>query len=108
ELIPTVDQKYRTIAQATARFLTGHSSGGWASLWLQVNYPDEFGGVWSLAPDPVDFRSFQNVDLYADPPLSLFKDPHGAARPIARHTLQPVLWYEPFVHMDDVIKYGGQ
>ncbi|NLY02966.1 MAG: hypothetical protein GXY83_43495 [Rhodopirellula sp.] len=108
ELIPAVERQYRTIPAATARFVTGHSSGGWASLWLQVNYPETFGGVWSLAPDPVDFRDFQKVDLYAEPPLSLFRDPQGNPRPIARRGLEPALWYEPFVGMDDVLKYGGQ
>ncbi|NUQ62247.1 MAG: hypothetical protein HUU20_07150 [Pirellulales bacterium] len=108
EMVPAIDRKYRTVAATTARFVTGHSSGGWAALWLQVNYPDVFGGVWSLAPDPVDFRNFQEVDLYADPPLSLFRDPRGALRPIARRGPQPVLWYEPFVRMDDTLKYGGQ
>lgn len=108
EIIPAIDRKYRTVAASTARFVTGHSSGGWASLWLQVNYPDTFGGVWSLAPDPVDFRSFQQINLYAEGPLSFYHDPSGAPRPIARHGAEPVLWYEPFVHMDDTLKRGGQ
>ena len=47
ELIPYVDAHFRTVAAPTARFVTGHSSGGWSSLWLQVSYPDTFGGVWS-------------------------------------------------------------
>ena len=58
EFIPYLERTYRLIPQSRARFVTGHSSGGWSSLWLQVNYPDFFGGTWSTAPDPVDFRSF--------------------------------------------------
>ena len=108
EMIPAIDRTYRTVAESTARFVTGHSSGGWASLWLQVNYPDTFGGVWSLAPDPVDFRSFQQINLYAEGPLSFYRDPAGAPRPIARRGTEPVLWYEPFVRMDDTLKRGGQ
>src|SRR5262249_20603335 len=61
ELIPVIETKYRAIGAPGARFLTGHSSGGWSSLWLQVRYPDFFGGVWSTAPDPVDFRDFQCI-----------------------------------------------
>ncbi|HEV3025251.1 MAG TPA: alpha/beta hydrolase-fold protein, partial [Pirellulales bacterium] len=72
EMIPRIDADFRTVAEPTARFLTGHSSGGWSSLWLQVTYPDTFGGVWSTSPDPVDFRDWQQVDLYADPPLSVY------------------------------------
>lgn len=108
EMIPEIDRRWRTIAEPSARFLSGHSSGGWSSLWLQITYPDHFGGVWSLAPDPVDFRDFQQVDLYADPPQSLFDDSRGRPRPIARVGTEPILWYRPFVAMDDVLKRGGQ
>ncbi len=108
EIIPEIDRRYRTVPQPSARMLTGHSSGGWASLWLQINYPDMFGGTWSVAPDPVDFRDFQQVDLYVDPPLNLYRDPQGNPRPIARRRKTPFVWFEPFVHMDDVLKRGCQ
>ncbi len=108
EMIPEIDRRFHTISAAAARFVTGHSSGGWASLWLQVNYPDTFGGVWSTAPDPVDFRDFQQVNLYADPPTSLYIDDSGARRPIARSGDTPSLWFDSFGKMDDVINRGGQ
>ena len=82
-MIPHIDAHYRTQPEANGRFTTGHSSGGWSSLWLQINYPETFGGCWSTSPDPVDFRDYQQVDLYADPPLSLYYDPQGEMRPIA-------------------------
>src|SRR5262249_5179127 len=59
ELIPFIEKEFRGLGAPAARFVTGHSSGGWSSLWLQVTYPEFFGGVWSTAPDPVDFRDFQ-------------------------------------------------
>ncbi len=108
EMIPHIDAQYRTVPQSNARFVTGHSSGGWSSLWLQVNYPETFGGCWSTAPDPVDFRDFQQVDLYADPPLSLYTDPQGNPRPIARRGTEPFLWFAKFGRMDDVLGRGGQ
>ncbi|MDB5439560.1 MAG: enterochelin esterase-like enzyme [Caulobacteraceae bacterium] len=64
EFIPWLDGKYRTDGAASGRFLTGHSSGGWAALWLQVRYPKLFGGAWPTAPDPSDFHAFSNVDIY--------------------------------------------
>jgi hypothetical protein len=64
ELIPEIERRFRCLPEARARFLTGHSSGGWAALWLQVAYSDLFGGCWSTAPDPVDFRSFQTFNIY--------------------------------------------
>jgi hypothetical protein len=108
ELVPYIDATYRTVTAPTARFITGHSSGGWSSLWVQVNYPESFGGVWSTAPDPVDFHDWQQVDLYAGPPLSLYYDEQRQRRPIARQAGQPILWYASFGKMDDVLARGGQ
>ena len=108
ETIPHIDKTFRTIAAPTARFVTGHSSGGWSSLWLQVTYPEVFGGVWSLAPDPVDFCDFQQVDLYAAPALNMFRDKSDKRRPLARRGEEPVLWFDDFTRMDHVILRGGQ
>jgi S-formylglutathione hydrolase FrmB len=71
ELIPLVDKTYRTNA---ARLLTGHSSGGWTVLWLQTHYPKVFTACWSSSPDPVDFRSFQQINLYSDKNMYYAKD----------------------------------
>ncbi|MFN0057124.1 MAG: alpha/beta hydrolase-fold protein [Planctomycetota bacterium] len=65
ELIPALERKYAPRTRPNQRYLTGHSSGGWSSLWLQVNYPTLFGGTWSTAPDSVDFRDFTGIDIYA-------------------------------------------
>jgi enterochelin esterase-like enzyme len=108
ELIPLIDARFRTLGEPAARFVTGHSSGGWASLWLQVTYPETFGGCWSLSPDPVDFRDFQQIDLYANPPLSLYFDEQGAPRPVARRGEHAALWFPGFGRMDDVLGRGGQ
>lgn len=66
ELIPHIEKTFRAIGEPWARVLSGGSTGGWISLAMQVFYPDMFGGVWSFCPDPVDFRKYQIVDLYAD------------------------------------------
>jgi S-formylglutathione hydrolase FrmB len=107
ELIPHIEKQYRAIGEPAARFLTGHSSGGWSSLWLQVAYPDFFGGVWSTSPDPVDFRDFQRINLYRDGE-NMFTDGDGKPRPIARRAGQAVLWYRPFSDMEVVMGHGGQ
>ena len=57
-------------ANASGRFLQGHSSGGWATLWLQTRYPKIFGGTWSTSPDSSDFHDFTGPDLYARMPTS--------------------------------------
>jgi Putative esterase len=107
ELIPEVEKRFRGIGLPTARFVTGHSSGGWSSLWLQVTYPDFFGGVWSTAPDPVDFRDFQRVNIY-QPQVNIFVDDAGNSRPLARRQGKPVLYYKPFSDMEVVMGHGGQ
>ncbi|HLO40032.1 MAG TPA: alpha/beta hydrolase-fold protein [Phycisphaerales bacterium] len=67
EFIPALEAKYRLIARPEARLLRGHSSGGWSTLWLALTHPETFGATWSSSPDPVDFRRFQVVDIYAQP-----------------------------------------
>lgn len=67
ELIPAVESRFLPGSRRITRFLSGHSSGGWTSMWLQISYPDFFDGAWSTAPDPVDFRAFQlerNMDYW--------------------------------------------
>jgi Putative esterase len=64
ELIPALEARYHLRATPEARLLRGHSSGGWAVLWLQMMYPEVFGASWSSSPDPVDFRKLQLVDIY--------------------------------------------
>lgn len=107
ELIPAIEAKFRAIPKPEARLLTGHSSGGWSSLWLQVTYPTYFGGCWSTAPDPVDFRDFQRINVYR-PGENMFTDRDGQKRPIARKDGKPVLWYKTFSDMEEVMGHGGQ
>ena len=71
EFIPLLEKKYRCNG---ARLLTGHSSGGWTVLWLQTHYPKVFAGCASSSPDPVDFRNFQQIDLYTAKNLFYAKD----------------------------------
>ncbi|MEO8766699.1 MAG: alpha/beta hydrolase-fold protein [Ginsengibacter sp.] len=71
ELIPAIEQKYRC---NPIRLLTGHSSGGWTVLYLQIHYPAIFAACWSSSPDPVDFRNFQQIDLYTDKNMYYGKD----------------------------------
>lgn len=107
EMIPHIDSTFRTIAEPTARFVGGHSSGGWSSLWLQVTYPDVFGGCWSTAPDPVDFRDWQGSDIYVGE--SAFYETDGQTKkPLARIQGTPRLWYPDFCKMDDAMGRGGQ
>src|SRR5207248_3721514 len=55
ELMPAIESRYPLIHDSSARLLRGHSSGGWAALWLTTQHPQTFGPCWAYAPDPVDF-----------------------------------------------------
>jgi putative esterase len=66
ELIPYLEDHFRVVRKPYARLLTGGSTGGWEALALQVYHPDFFGGTWTFYPDPVDFRRYEQVDLYRD------------------------------------------
>jgi len=108
EFIPALEKKYRMDARPTGRLLNGHSSGGWATLQLQVNYPNIFGGTWSTSPDPSDFHDFTGPDLYAAN-ANLFRRPDGSPVPIFRDKGKVIATFEEFTHMEDVLgPYGGQ
>lgn len=64
ELIPHIEEQFRGIGEAWARFMYGGSTGGWEALAVQVKYPDDYGTCYAACPDPIDFRAFCLVDLY--------------------------------------------
>lgn len=107
ELIPYLEAKYRMDARPRGRFLTGHSSGGWATLWLQVAYPRFFGGTWSTSPDPIDFRDFTNIDLTKD--RSVYTRPDGTPTPLVRMNGRDVESFEDISRQERVLgDFGGQ
>ena len=76
ELIPAMEKKFRAIGQGWARFAYGGSTGGWEALAVQVFYPDHYNGIFAACPDPVDFRAFTNINLYADKNAFYLEGPH--------------------------------
>ena len=66
ELIPEIEKRFRGIGEGWARFVYGGSTGGWEALAVQVKYPDDYGTCYAACPDPIDFRAYTTVDLYAD------------------------------------------
>lgn len=108
ELIPHLESQYRMDGKVSGRFLQGHSSGGWATLWLQVRYPKVFGGTWSTSPDPSDFHDFTGVNLYADH-ANAYRSADGHAWPLVRMGGKVVATFEQFARGERVLgSYGGQ
>jgi hypothetical protein len=108
EFIPWIESKYRMDARPSGRSLEGHSSGGWATLQLQVNYPKIFGGTWSTSPDPSDFHDFSAIDIYADH-ANVYRRPDGTPYPIVRDHQQVIATFEELGQQEAVLgPYGGQ
>ncbi|MEE5092023.1 alpha/beta hydrolase-fold protein [Xanthomonas euvesicatoria] len=108
ELIPALERQYKMDGKASGRFLNGHSSGGWATLWLQTRYPKLFGGTWSTSPDSSDFRDFTGPDLYA-PNANVYRRADGSQFPLIRDHGKVLADLETFAKLERVLgPYGGQ
>jgi enterochelin esterase-like enzyme len=108
EFIPYLERKYRMDARTNGRFLNGHSSGGWATLQLQINYPKMFGGTWSTSPDPSDFHDFTGPDLYAAN-ANVYRKLDGSPWPLIRMDGKVVATIQEFAQLEHVLgPYGGQ
>ena len=107
ELAPGIEAKFGGPGTAAGRFVTGHSSGGWASLWMQITHPDFLGGVWSTAPDSVDFRDFTGIDVYKD--ANAFTGADGSENQLMRRGERWVRSIRQFVTAEFARKpFGGQ
>jgi hypothetical protein len=94
EVMPALEQQFRIIRKPYARILEGASTSGWQTLAMMLQHPDFFGGAWVLQPDPIDFRHYQQTDIYAD--TNAFTLPVGQfttiERPFRRTTRGQVVW----------------
>ncbi|MEP6731565.1 MAG: hypothetical protein ABJE10_13035, partial [bacterium] len=94
EVMPQLERQFRAIGKSYARIIEGASTSGWQTLALQLQHPDYFGGAWIFQPDPIDFRRYQQIDIYQD--TSAFTLPVGQflslERPFRRSMQGQVLW----------------
>jgi hypothetical protein len=109
ELIPYLESRWRMIGTEGTRFLTGHSSGGWATMWLQITYPSVFGGTWSTSPDPLDFHDFTGPDLVDDPAGTVYHTRAGRPYMLVRIQGKDVVPLRDYVLQEHALgSYGGQ
>jgi Putative esterase len=66
ELIPAIEKQFRVITEPYARVVSGGSTGGWISAYLQIFHPTFFGGAWCSCPDAVTFSDVEGVNFYKD------------------------------------------
>lgn len=108
EAIPALEKTYRMDARASGRFLNGHSSGGWSTLWLQVAYPRIFGGTWPTSPDPSDFHDFTGINIYADH-ANAYVGADGKDLPLIRNKGKVIATVRQFAQLEAALgSYGGQ
>ena len=109
EFIPYLEKQFRMDAKPSGRFLNGHSSGGWSTLWVMVTHPDFFGGTWSTAPDSVDFRNFTGPDLTRNPPQNAYTDATGKEYNLVRMNGREIMTLRQYAQQERVLGYyGGQ
>jgi enterochelin esterase-like enzyme len=108
EFIPYLEKQFRMDAKPSGRFLTGHSSGGWSTLWVMITHPDFFGGTWSTSPDPVDFRNFTGPDL-TNPAQNAFTNLSGKEFNLVRYQGKELMTVREYAQQERVLGYfGGQ
>ncbi|MDF2191536.1 alpha/beta hydrolase [Paraflavitalea sp. CAU 1676] len=107
ELVPYLSTRFRIEVDRSKHFVVGQSSGGYAALWLQLNYPTSFGGCWAVSPDPVAFSNFIGVDIYAKR-ANLYYDKQRQEHPFFLENGKGTSTLKQFVLMEDFMGDGGQ
>jgi PEGA domain len=110
ELIPEVEKRFRGIGQPWARALEGGSTGGWEAAASQIFYPDFYNGAYCACPDPIDFRAYQAVNVYADKNAFWQQGPFGRVpRTEMRNSSGEIMAVmEPAVRREEVMGTHGR
>jgi Putative esterase len=93
DVLPYLETHFRIIREGYARNVEGASTSGWQTLALALQHPDVFGNAWVLQPDPIDFRHYQQTNIYDDTSaFALVTGPFTTAeRPFQRTTAGQVV-----------------
>ncbi len=105
EIVPLVDEKFRTIASRDSRASMGKSSGGYGSLIMGMRHADQFSMICSIAGDcyfeyclPQDFAKAFRV-IKGDPKAFMEKiwstEKHGRDAHAAINTIGMSACYSP-------------
>ena len=110
ELIPEVEKRFRAIGQPWARAVEGGSTGGWEATASQIFYPDFYNGAYCNCPDPIDFRAYQQVNIYDDKNAFYVEGPFGKVPRGEERTPTGALLavMEPAVRREEVMGTHGR
>ena len=67
DVVPAVDDRYRTLPTAASRGIGGFSMGGYGALALAMARPDVFGAVYALSPGLFAPGGLGESQMFADP-----------------------------------------
>jgi len=65
DVVGYIDSHFRTLPQAEARGITGHSMGGFGALNIAMHHPDVFGAVYSMSPGLFDEDGLAESFMFA-------------------------------------------
>lgn len=65
DVIPTIDQRYRTIADAAHRMVGGLSTGAYGGLTIALHHPDLFGTAFGISGNYLPTRTVGGQPLFA-------------------------------------------
>lgn len=71
DVVGYIDANYRSIPQAAARGIAGHSMGGFGALNIAMRHPDVFGAMYSLSPGLFDREGLNDAPIFS--PQSMIK-----------------------------------
>ena len=110
ELIPEIEKRFRAIGQPWARAVEGGSTGGWEATASQIFYPDFYNGAYCNCPDPIDFRAYQQVNLYDDKNAFYVEGPFGRVPRGEERTSNGAILavMEPAVRREEVMGTHGR
>lgn len=74
DLIMFVDARYRTVDDASARGIAGHSMGGHGAIKLAMHHPDRFGVVYALNPSVLGWGGDLSPENLAIESISTIKE----------------------------------
>jgi len=64
DVVGYVDTHYRSVPQASARAISGHSMGGFGALNIAMRHPDVFSAVYSLSPGLFDSNGLAESQMF--------------------------------------------
>ncbi|MHA8097822.1 alpha/beta hydrolase [Aquirufa aurantiipilula] len=103
EVIPTIDQTYRTVKSAKGRVITGLSMGGHGAMYLSTRHPDVFSAAGSMSGAlDMNFTKFRVNESFAKSLQDRFTKLLGTA-----DTSKDVFVNNSVVNMAETIKKNG-